>query len=742
VNRHNVHRLGFHGAAAALVAGGPLLFGLGHAEVNTADSDGTQLVEIVVTAERREQNLQNVPIAVSALSGAELQAAGITGTDTLQSAVPSLVISKQANGALPFIRGIGSTLGDANAESSVAIYVDGVYQPSAFANYFELNDVERIEVLKGPQGTLFGRNATGGVIQVITKNPSSSPDADISVGYANYRTVMLNGYGSTPITDQIAFGTALYYMDQSDGWGTNFFNGQSTPDSGDLSLRSKLLIKPGDSTRIIIAANYDKSRSGAINGQAPDVGGATFNVPFPGRWNRDANYTDSTRITSDGGSITVDQDFAFMSFKSISAYEKTYGFWTVDLDSSPVDILSPKPIDKSNMYSQELHLLSRADAQIQWLLGAYYYYRNAGWDPQQLRGLALAPLPDGLDDHGATKSVSKSLFGQATYPILPKTHLTLGFRYSWEDVDAIGYTALGGTNDIIDTPNGRPATNSLSYSKPTWRVSLDHEFAPDLLGYISDNRGIKSGNFATSAGAAGIAKPYLPEQLDAYELGLKSEFLDRRIKLNTAAYYYDFKNYQFQKLVAGTSFIFNGPSAKVYGLEIDAVGRATKQLTLTGALSVLHSQIGNFPGAPNSCLTPSGASDNGGFFCSPTTGYATTVPFNAVGKPLPNAPDFTGNLGFTYEEPSSVGSFQLGSNVYYYSGASAELGDRLRYPKYTTLSASLGWTDLSGKWNVRLWGKNLTDAYYYNQLSVVNGLSDIGGPAPPRTYGITFSAKF
>lgn len=742
MNRQTAQRQRTLSVTAALIIAVPALSNTTRAATNVAESDSTQITEIVVTAQRRQQNLQDVPIAISAFTDSALQSAGITGTSGLQTAVPSLIIARQANGALPFIRGIGSTIGDANAESSVAIYVDGVYQPSAFSNYFELNDIERIEVLKGPQGTLFGRNATGGVIHVITKDPSNTPEADVAVGYANFKTVTLNGYGSVPITDKVAFSTAVYYQDRSDGWGRNLFTGASTPGSGDLSLRSKLLIRPEDSTRITIAGNYDHSHNGAINGQAPNVPNATFNQPFPGKWNTNANYTDQSRVTSEGVSLGIDQDFSKVKLTSLSAYQKSYGFWTVDLDVSPLNLISPKPIDTSNTYSQEFHLVSQSESKLQWLLGAYYYDRNAGWDPQQLRGLVLAPLPNGVDDHGNTRSKSKSLFGQATYSILPKTNLTIGARYSWEKVVAVGFTALGGTNIIVDTPNGLPATNSLSYSKPTWRISLDHEFAPDVLGYVSANRGIKSGNFATSAGAAGIAHPYLPEQLDAYELGVKSEWFDHSLRLNSDVYYYDFKNYQFQKLVQGSSQIFNGPTAKTYGLEVELEERASKQLTLTANISALHSKIGNFPGAPNSCLTPSGASDGGGFFCSPTTGLSTAVPFNAEGKPLPNAPDFSGNVGFTYDQPSRIGDFKGGSNVYYYSGASAELGDRLRYPEYTTISAFVDWTDNSGIWSVRLWGKNLTNRYYFDQLSVLNGLSDIGGAAEPRTYGLAFRAKY
>lgn len=702
-----------------------------------------QVEEIVVTAQRRSERLQDVPIAVSAITGIAATAQGVTGTSVLQASVPSLVVARQANGAVPFLRGIGSTIGDGNAESSVAIYLDGVYQPSAFSNFFEFNNVERVEVLKGPQGTLFGRNATGGVIQVITKDPGDSPQGDFKVGYANYKTVTANGYVSLPIAQNLGFNLAALYQDQDEGWGENLSTGEKTRGARDIGVRAKLLFTPDAQTDIRLSADYSKTTNGGINAQ-PLPGARTLpftgGLGYPGPFNTWVDHEFIGRSETKGASLHIDHDFDKAHLKSITAYQHSTGFYSVDGDMSPVPAITFDFDMTSKTFSQELHLLSRPTSKLQWLVGGYFYRREVS-QLQEVRGLFTLPLTNGLDQAATTKVTSKSLFGQATYPLAEDTNLTVGLRYSWEKVAGSASDFLGGTSIGINPLNGQ--VQHLQYSKPTWRISLDHKFESNILGYVSYNRGIKSGNFGLSGSTAGMDEPYLPEQIDAYEVGLKTELFDRRVRLNTAVFAYDFKNYQFQKFINGASFVFNGPSARSYGGEVELEVRASDRLTLNGTIGLLHTRIGDFPGAPNACRSvATGVLDNGGFFCDPTTGLPTTTPYNAKGNRLPNAPKATGNVGFIYTMPTSNGDFRLAGNVYHFGGAPADVSNRLYYRKYTTISGSLTWTDRTEAFSVSLWGKNLTNEYYYAQQTALVGLIDLGGPAPPRTFGITLGYKF
>ncbi|WP_313807277.1 TonB-dependent receptor [Sphingobium sp.] len=716
-----------------------------------ADSS-RQVEEIIVTAQRREQKLQDVPIAVSAVTSAGLQGAGATGMANLQVAVPSLNITRNANGALPFLRGVGSSLGDINAESSVAVYIDGVYQPTYLANYMEFNDVERIEVLKGPQGTLFGRNATGGVIQVITKDPTEKLEGSAYAGYGNYDTATLNGYVSVPIAEGVGLSTSAYWSHRDDGYGRNLFLGKENPGAKDFSARSKLVLKPGDATKITLAGYYSRSINGGLEAQQPDIPNTTTAIPFPGKFNTNNNWPNTSDVKSYGGSLHVDHDFGAAQFVSITGYQRVKGIWQLDFDETPINVIGTHGSETSKMWSQEVHLLSPSDSKIQWLVGGYYYFRESGWDPNSIYGIVFDPNftdPNaGIDQYGITKVRSKSLFAQATVSIGPDTSITGGFRYAWEDIKATAYTTPVGVPVIIDTPDGLPAHNTFSYSRPTWRITLDHKFTPDIMAYASYNRGMKSGNFGLAAGAMGIATPYQPEKIDAFEVGLKTELFDRRVRFNVSGFYYDFKNLQIQKYVGGASFVINAPSAQFYGGEVELEAHPTDHLTLNANLGLLHTEYGDFPASAgnnvivNTCLTPSGSNDNGGFICDPVTHFATTTPFNGKGLPVVLAPDVTGNIGFTYRQPSSVGEFTFSGNAYYVASTSAEVGNRVRQPSHTLLNGSIAWADSSDRFSVRVWGKNLANEYYYTQISPAPGLNDVAGPGEPRTYGLTVGVKF
>ena len=747
-------------ALCGLVIASPAMAQVAEADQAQASS-GTGLSEIVVTANRRAQRLQDVPIAVNALSGDSAIKAGITGTESLQQNVPGLQVTRQANQARPFIRGIGSQIGDANAENSVAIYIDGVYQPASFASFFDFNNIERIEVLKGPQGTLFGRNATGGVIQVITKDPNQDQiEADVSFGYANYDTVSGNAYISTPLTEDIAFNVAVMYKHRNKGWGTNLSTGADTPGSNDYGVRAKLLFTPGDSTEIRLSGNYSRSKNPAISTQ-PVPGAVAFGGQgYPGQYNVWHDFEEFSNIENYGGSLRVDHDFDAVQLVSISAYNESKGFWRLDQDLSSTPLVRATINQAGKMFSQEVHLLSPAGAPIQWLVGGYYYNYKAGHVPLNIVGFAFDPTfpgclftgtcstAGGLDWDNRVKSTSKALFGQATAPLGEQTNLTLGFRYTWDKSKGLSVTTVAGTDIVVPAPPGlaNPNPQSIKYGRPTWRISLDHEFTSDIMGYASYNRGAKSGNI-TVGSLAWDNIPYRPERLDAYEVGLKTELFDRAMRFNISGFYYDFKDIQFQKIVQGASFIFNGGSAKSYGVEFDLETRPIENLTLTATGGWLKTKIGSFDDAPNTCRdNTTGQNDNGGFFCNGPNGLpdpGNLIPFDAKGNKLPSAPKWTASAGFVYDIPTAEsGTFSLTGNVYYNDGFFFELDNRLGVKSFTYVNASISWTDASDTLNVALWGKNLTNDFTYMMMTGQAGGVDLGGPAPPRTYGVTVGFKF
>lgn len=715
----------------------------------SADAGGASestIADIVVTAQRRAQRLQDVPISVNAITGDMASAAGITGTTSVQTAVPSLNVSQSANAALPYLRGIGSFAGDPNAESSVAIYVDGVYQVSTNANFLEFNNIERIEVLKGPQGTLFGRNSTGGVIQVITRNPSQEAKADFSVGLANYDTVRTDAYVSGGLSDNLAGNISMMYRHRNDGWGTNLTTGRDTPGAENFDVRGKLLFTPGDATEILLSAFYSRNENGGISAQPPAGAMTQAGEGYPGRYNVWSNLEDLSIVKSRGASLTIDHDFGSIRAKSITAYQKTTGLWAVDLDLS-ADIVTQALTDqRGRMVTQELHLLSAADSRLQWLVGGFFFDYKAGNHPTAVTGSAFAPLP-GIDLYGETKTRSVSVFAQATYPVVEGTNLTVGARYTWDRVRSLGATTIHDTDIIILPATGVARRNRLSYEKPTWRIALDHKFSRDIMGYVSWNRGTKSGSIPTGTLAI-LQNPFQPEKLDAFEAGLKTELLDRRLRLNLAGFYYDYKNIQFQKIDTSTggSAVFNGPSAKIYGAEIEIEARPTRNLTLMANGGWLHGRLGGFPGAPNSCRsTVTGLTGGGGFFCNGPDGLpdpANLIPYNADGNHTPFSPSFTGNIGVSYTIPSDIGEFTFAANSYYNSGYYAEVDNRLKVDDYVLVNGSVTWKNPGENLSVRLWAKNITKTYYYAFLQANSGSADLAAGNEPRTYGITLGYKF
>ena len=757
------HRLRGVSAAAmvAFVCSAPPSLGATVTSAVASDDD----VEIVVTANRREQKLQDVPIAVSAITGDSARAAGVTGTSTLQSVVPNLSITRVTNSATPFLRGLGSSSGAPNSENSVALYVDGVYMPSANANFFEFNNIERIEVLKGPQGTLFGRNSSGGVIHIITKDPRETPEARIELGYANFNTISGDAYVAGPIAPEIVGNLAVMYSNQVEGWGKNIFSGEDTPGTRDVGVRGKLVWSFGNSTTAKLAVDYSRSQNGAINGQNPP-GTTNLNFPVilatgrgnptPGDYNVNDNFTQRSDITARGASLSVDFDVGATLLKSISAYRKTSGYWTYDQDLSPWPGVNAKIDQSSTMFTQEVHWLSRAEGRFQWLLGAFYYNYKAGNAPEELTGFLLAPnfpgclaagscnANGGFDLSDNTRSASTAVFGQASFPLFERTNFTVGGRYSWDRVDFTGTTYVHGTNVIVPGIGG-PAGATVSDNEPTYRISLDHKFTPDLMGFVSYNRGIKAAGFDLSAIAMAVnaANPFKSEHLDAYEIGMKSELLNRRIRFNAGAFYYDFKNFQFQKVVAGSGVTFNGPGSTMYGAEFDVVAEASDHLLINSSVGLLHTQIADFPGAPNTCRNfATGLNDRGGFFCNPLTGVATTIPFNASGNNTAHSPAFTANLGFVYTFRTGTGRFDFSTNAYHSAKSYFEIDNRTKNDPYTLLNASVLWTDPKDAITVRIWGKNLTKAYYYTQYSGQGGASDVASPAAPAQYGITLGYRF
>lgn len=669
------------------------------------------LQEIVVTAQRKSERLQDVPIAVTAISGTQLAANGVSGMDSLTTAVAGLQVTAVGEKNTPFLRGVGSTCGTPNCEASVATYVDGVYQASTSANVLDYNNVERIEVLKGPQGTLFGRNSTGGVIQIVTRDPVHDPMLEAQLGLDNYQTLKLAAYMSAGLTENVAADLSVQYTDQNDGWGKNIITGEDVFRYDEFSARTKLLFTPSDRTRILVSADFAKrdSNFSSFQIEAPNIGldGVSHR---PGRFDVDSNFDAIGKVKSWGGSLRVEHDLGFAQLVSITARRLNKIQEGQDVDSGPIDLLHFIHDTRVNQTTQEFQLISQGNSRFEWTIGAYYYNGLAHYNPISLFGVLVGGGP--VDTFGLQKTWSYAGYAQGTYNITDTTRLTGGIRYTHERQTFVGSDPFTSVSD------------EKTFNKPTWRIALDQKLSRDMMVYASYNRGLKSGGFSLG----NLSVPgFTPEIIDAYEIGFKSEFLDRRVRFNVAAFYYDFKDLQVEVFANDGSligFIQNAAKSRLKGIDADLQVVPMEGLTLRIGAGYLD---GEYLDYPNPAV----------FGSSP---FVPVVLPNAKGFATVRSPKFSGNASATYDWTTGAGSFSATANVSYSDHYFFDPASLFRQDKYAIVGASMTWWSPSEQFGVRVWGKNLTDTDYIAGAAP-GGFGLLQSPAAPRTYGLTLMTK-
>jgi iron complex outermembrane receptor protein len=465
---------------------------------------------------------------------------------------------------------------------------------------------------------------------------------------------------------------------------------------------------------------------------------AFFGGPYPMGSTYDINqsFNPIDKLSAGGASVQFNQDFGSLTFESITAYRSTRYLFTLDIDLTPAPLTSIAATSYDQQFTQELQLSSSKNKKLTWVTGLYFYHALDQYKPLVVGfgPTVISPVPDVptsivIDDGEMSNSVAG--YAQGTYEIAADTHLTAGLRYTYEKKELDGNTAFlidgvnaGNTN--IPAPGlGIPPTDE--FKKFTYRVALDHKFTPDVLGYVSYNTGFKSGgyNLAVPSNA-----PYAPETIGAAEVGLKTEFLNHRLRVNGAAYHYNYDNIQVGRYVNSNEAIYNGASAKIYGADFDIEAVLPGGFSVFGGFAYTHATFSNFSNADffgpvGGCVPPPGGICSG----------------SATGKRLPFSPDSTVNVGANYKVPLAGGNMEW-SAVYYRTAKFYAAPDNIGYqPAYDLINASVAWIDQSDRFSVKLWGKNLGNTVYaVSLLEAGQGLVDALGA--PRTYGITVGTKF
>ena len=710
-----------------------------------ADADAA-LADIVVTAQKRSQNLQDVPVSVSAVDSSTLENANITSAADLARIVPSLSIFATTGSVQPFLRGIGNPGSLIGNESSVAVYVDGVYLTRVPPSLLQLNSIDRVEVLKGPQGTLFGRNASAGLMHIITREPSTNPVIEGSVGYGNFQTFRGNVYASAGLADGLAVDVAGVIIDQAEGWGKNIATGNDWGKENTKSVRSKLRWEVGPDTTLTLSGDYTRSKSDFlahsqyIYGQRRGYELPPFGlVPQAGFYDIEADADPVVDTEAWGISSKIEHDFGFATATSITAYRKENTFGRFDSDFSKQPALLGELYGRISQFSQELQLASNKGSSFDWLAGAYYLHSKAGYLPSRFTGLfidqAAAGLPAVSDTYGRTQVKSASIYGQTTIHLGQRTNFTGGLRYTEDRLSGEGRTDfyLAGTMPVP----GATVTGQEKFTKVTYKASLDHKINDDVMIYASQSRGYKSGLYNTLPFLPTAAKP---EVLDASEVGFKSELLEKRLRLNGAIFYYDFKNAQFQQFDGPTVTIINAPSARIYGAELEGQAAVTDGLVLRFSGGYLNSKYRDFPNAQTPVINTNNNPATG-----PVGGYQYGYqPFDASGNDMVRVPKWTFSLGANYNLETEHGTFNFDASWAFNDGFAWDADNELRQPSYSIVDAQMKYTfpGEGQRFAIRLWAKNLTkEKYYVAQIQSDGPRGSSAMPGAPRSYGFDWLLK-
>lgn len=712
-----------------------------------AARDDGGLEDIVVTAQRRAENSQDVPIAIAAFGSEQMERIGLTSTEDLPTALPGLSSAPTAIRGFLFLRGVGGNSN--NTSPSVLTYVDGVLQTFS-PPVFDFSDVEQISVAKGPQGTLFGRNATAGVIQITTSNPMTTQGVEMEAGYANYDTVSLRFKGATKLAENVAIGVSGYYVNQMDGWGTNVFDGSDAFTAKRWGGRVKIVADLDDTLTATVTADYSYNWGQVGVAYVASVGQPLYDQTadqqfrLPGRFDLNNDVESFGRNRLGGASLTLEKQLGDVKLLSITSYRQAKELLVSDSDATATPFARLQVNVPRSSFTQELQL-SGGDRGFTWVTGLYYYYflekpvLTFGQLFPTVTFPFLTPLGEDFVVRARAQTDAYAAYAQATVEIVPDTNLTLGARYTIEKKRIFGTTS-GNSTFSVPTPfgpffplNPAPSGDNTTFRKPSFRASIDHRFSPELLVYASYNRGFNAG-FYNASSVTGFSRaanpPVNPEKIDAYEIGLKSDLLDRHLQINVAAFRYDYSNLQQQVIEQGTLFPLNAGSARIKGVDLDIVARPVRELTLAFSGNYLDTKYLSYVQAPFYSYGPTGEF------------IRANDPVDARGNRLVQAPKFSLQATATYTLQTSVGTFDTTGNIHRQTTMYADPQNDFPIPARTLINLSEKWTSNDESSSIMLWIKNLTNKDYDVSQTLVAPVGLAGTPGAPRTYGVTLSQRF
>jgi len=727
--------------------------------------------EIIVTAQRRQQNIQDVPVSVTAISSDTLQSRNTRDLSEAIGFAPNVSVTAGPNGGDDggfFIRGVGQLDNSIAVDPGVGVYVDDIYIARLQSSSVNVLDLERIEVLRGPQGTLFGRNTIGGAINIVTAQPDLdrlSASAQATFGSRNRVDVL--GALNVPVSSQLAVRASAFTRNQR-GWGRNVYTGATFGDIEDVGGRLKLLVEPSDSFRFTVSGDYLRGRGSpshqVLLGANPNAGitvprPAQLGGPFfsPGvsptgvRLPRDfgndrsddrslnfASVPAINNVENGGLSLNISGDIGSVTIKSITGW-RTYSETTFnDFDATGYVLYDNSNVLKQQQISQELQLSGKIGNNIDFLVGAFYFGERATNNVDLCTGTDQPRLVDRcLRSRNTIKLNVDSFagFGQASWDITDRINIFAGLRWTTETKQQQNTSVLDNLDRVVTVlpPVAQPAPGTIRVALPftqvaqtftafTPRVGFNVRLADRIHLYGSYAEGFKSGGFNGRPSSAVIVS-FAPETVRTYEAGLKTEFFDRLLRINASIFQSDYRNQQLLVFTAinGLFETQNAGDSRIRGFELEATANISERLALSGTLGHLDAKYRTL--APN-------------------------VANITLNTPLPLTPKWTYSLSGEYRQPlgDKAGELRFRADWQHRSQVSYQLeNDPLeRQPGYGLLNLRLTYVLPDDRFRIAAFGTNVTDTKYLTnaQDTLVGNGTAFGGIGRPREWGIEVGARF
>jgi iron complex outermembrane receptor protein len=708
------------------------------AALPSGDTPQGDLAEIVVTAQRRQEKIQEVPISITVLTADDFNKQGATNSLDLTEMVPGVKIDRVAAFTNASIRGVSTLINVPGADPNVATYIDGIYQANPGSGTFDLPDVQRIEVDKGPQGTLFGRNATGGAIQVFTLDPSNTLTGHLSYSYASFNDQTVKGYIAGPIVEDKVFASLSGFEENANSYYTNIGPYMKLNGISSHIIRAKLIVKVTDDlTLSFMGFGGQHSNS---NGQLGNpLNGISQAVLIPGAivptqpYDVAGNVAPKSLDIINGGSGKAEYDSSLGVFSLTTSYNYTNAHLVLPTFGSYVPGGGQYYYQNSpnQTYQTELDLVSPKYGPFSYIAGLSYYNDSQTFDPLNVTfdGPTVASIYSKQTSH------AYSAFGEATYEFTDDLSAILGARYNHETRGVYGNLYFGGFFTPTP-PNGWVQDGAKTFVDVTPRFSLRDKISTNTNVYFTYSQGFKSGLFnASSVPVAPSTKaPELvqPEKLDSYEIGIKSAPASW-VSFSAATFLYKYKNQQEAsgRLVNGVPLAFdqNAGKSTIYGADLEGKVKPVPELTLSTGIALLHTRVDSFPDATLNVPAPGNA------------GTVNEVA-NVAGNQLPRSPEWTASFSGTYAKEFAIGNASLTANIFHTAKTFYDYGNLYSQAPYTDVGVQASLRPAAiPHLTLTAFGKNLTNNTVllglFPQVTAV-----IASWAPPRTYGFTASFDF